>query len=540
LKDGIVVVCEDLSGSNPCVVMALGFDQDEPIPAMTYVMIKNSRNDRRWFGIISRPALNLNQAALGPFNPISMSALHSIGSGQYAQSLLVNPAYLYEVVLCVLIDSERTAGATIRPDIGSTILKATDVEIEKYLGLPSYDGMFAIGMMAVNGAMIEIGHREYNHQILIAGTTGYGKTNTEANLIFNAQANGRWVCIFDHKPDFQDTDRPNSERDSGGEPLPNVSRYCLTRKEDRLLPGERRIRVRPSDLDIELLAATLFPSQGDSVQRDTFEYFAGAEADENEGWSMAGLIRRIESARDIGGKGTPDKRTLDALLRKIPIRWNRTLFWVSTSDATKDRGHDLPGATRRERGDISLSIDAEMQPGRTTIVRLDNQMNGGYPLFFDYVCKQIYSCKANDPSKPRVSVVVEEAQEIFNAERSARESGIRCLLNQIRKGRSKGIGYIVCVQSAGTVPEDIMMNLNTRIVHGHKSAAALAKAIEVDEATAAMVTSFGPGEAMLSIFGAKALVHGHMFQSPFELTKDDGPARQEPIFATNGHDEEGW
>jgi len=35
-----------------------------------------------------------------------------------------------------------------------------------------------------------------------------------------------------------------------------------------------------------------------------------------------------------------------------------------------------------------------------------------------------------------------------------------------------------------------------------------------------MALSFGPGEALIGMFGAKSVVHAQMAPSPFQLTKD--------------------
>ena len=49
------------------------------------------------------------------------------------------------------------------------------------------------------------------------------------------------------------------------------------------------------------------------------------------------------------------------------------------------------------------------------------------------------------------------------------------LAEQIRKGRSLHIGYVISVQSAGDVPESIRNNLNTTIIGRHRNMSILRK-----------------------------------------------------------------
>jgi DNA helicase HerA-like ATPase len=93
---------------------------------------------------------------------------------------------------------------------------------------------------------------------------------------------------------------------------------------------------------------------------------------------------------------------------------------------------------------------------------------------------------------------------------------------QIRKGRSLNIGFTIAVQSADQVPSEILNNLNSRIILRHNNAGQARSALE--KATPEQLSStayFGPGQALVDLFGSNAVVQGQMMRSPFQLTVDN-------------------
>ena len=91
----------------------------------------------------------------------------------------------------------------------------------------------------------------------------------------------------------------------------------------------------------------------------------------------------------------------------------------------------------------------------------------------------------------------------------------------LRKGRSKQLGFVIAVQSASQVPSSIVQNLNSRIIQGQKAEEELKHAIPgLSKELLKMVLSFGPGEALLDLFGTRSIVHAQMAPSPFMLTKE--------------------
>ena len=163
-----------------------------------------------------------------------------------------------------------------------------------------------------------------------------------------------------------------------------------------------------------------------------------------------------------------------------------------------------------------------IQPGHVIVVRITANAGGGrgYGVFLSFLLRKIYELKAHKKVTCPVTTFIDEAQDIFNAGRSFKEAASGMLSENIRKGRSMGIGYVIGVQSADAVPEEIRNNLNSQLIHRHNRWEQAAEAMQrASKQQLAMTASFEPGECLAYLFGSNAVVHCEMRQSPFMLTK---------------------
>lgn len=95
------------------------------------------------------------------------------------------------------------------------------------------------------------------------------------------------------------------------------------------------------------------------------------------------------------------------------------------------------------------------------------------------------------------------------------------LSEQIRKGRSLHIGYVIGVQSAGDVPENIRNNLNTTMVGRHRNLAILRDALPTARADMLeQADKLVPGEMFVDLFGVPSLLLAKMDVSRSQLTGD--------------------
>ena len=119
-----------------------------------------------------------------------------------------------------------------------------------------------------------------------------------------------------------------------------------------------------------------------------------------------------------------------------------------------------------------------------------------------------------------LEIIIDEASDIFRAEsRYLREAATGMLSEQIRKGRSLHIGYVIAVQSAGDVPENIRNNLNTTIIGRHRNLTVLRDALPTARpGMLEQADKLVPGEMFVDLFGVRSLLLTRMDLSRSQLT----------------------
>jgi len=158
------------------------------------------------------------------------------------------------------------------------------------------------------------------------------------------------------------------------------------------------------------------------------------------------------------------------------------------------------------------------------------QAGGGrdYGLFLNYMLKRVYDLKEQRQITFPVLHHIDEAQDLFNGSKQFASAMGNVLSEGVRKGRSRQIAFTIAVQSAAQIPDDILNNLNSRIIHRHNRASEAQRALEkAADAQISMTKNFGRGEALVDLFGASAVVNARMRLSPFQLTTEELLQQQE-------------
>lgn len=427
----------------------------------------------------------------------------------------------------------------------------------------------------------------YQH-LLVCGATGSGKSNTMANLVKAASAYGFCVIIFDHKPDYQDVDKENDEKDDrlwkkfnklGLKPMAfdkaSISYYTLWGQERREAKDEEvPLAVRASDVDEEMLAATIFPSPSDDNQRFMFLALLRAYKDarkENATFTLYDLTEWIgqyagseqEDEDDDSEENPPQPRskakkskdkkrgryvplskmlgfpvsdaTMDAMLRKIATR--RPL-WLDALDkrAPKSRkpveGQQMSmlaelGATASVEKPSAATqagtqyFDPTIHLAKSKIVVIRVAAEGReYGLFLSYVLKRVNSLLSKNKLGFPVVNFIDEAHDIFQGEKAVAEAATKTVMRAVNKGRSLRNAFVFSTQNPSQLPAPILNNLNSRIIHRQNEESQLRLGIPgAPPALMKSCLSFGPGEALVYILGSRATVRAEMAPSPFMLTK---------------------
>jgi len=529
---------------------ALSFEGDPhainppPIGAGDFVIIYDKNQDARWFGQVIEPQRNIPQG-MGRDNPSTAAAMERVLNNQVEASVFTRQTYYYTINLLGEIDAhfDRLISVHRRPRAGSLGKRATEGEVISCLGMPEplRENQFYnnyLGCIHSSNVTIPINDKLLYQHVLVAGATGSGKSNTVANIIKAAQIYNMCVIVFDHKPDYLDTHQPNNEpwlfdRFNHLELVPfglaDVQYYSLYSQTDRM-DGETQIAVRASDISDGMLAAGLFYMDSEELQQQTFRslinYYASEKVhDTKKPWTISEFskwfagIKDTEIAKIFGGS-TPNDLTLAAIKYKLTYRKPEWMDGFGSSSQNGNGGTMLSGAKFQNDGPLGYFSPLEhLGPGKVLVIRI-NTSGREYGLFLTYMLNQIFNLRRTNQVDFPILNIIDEAQDIFSGSRAIRESATSTINEVVRKGRSKQVGFVFALQSVTELPNSILNNLNSRIIHRQNTdeevrAAIPGAARELVKST----LSFGAGEALVSLLGVRGVIHAEMAPSPFLLTK---------------------
>ena len=531
----LVQIADD-QGTDTAIVRLIATGETELIPLFTYLVANSQPNP--FFMQIATSNRNLSRFSPQPFDTIALSQMLALieGRGYATDAVVANISYYDAAVIAMVNPQEVEPVSTpyTRPTTGTIHRLARTNEIVQYLKLPPAEGIDRrIGVLARSGDVevpINLTDRILNHHILVAGSTGSGKSHFLSNVGHAATSGGRSAILFDHKPDHQDHHKANPHPDTqhprayslNGQDAGRIPvRYWTLDLND---PNQHAtvISVRAQDLDAEILAGTIFYRPNEDSQAEIFAHIASNFADGRGQWRVQDLVDHINGNTDgalreqlYGDRGgSLHAGTMGAIRRKINAPGRIPQFIDPQPPAGGFTGQ------RRPTGNI-IQIFAR----GLNVIRINETHSRGYALFLQYLLKaaadyrttpQQTGGETND-----LEIIIDEASDIFKADsRYLREAATGMLSEQIRKGRSLHIGYVIAVQSAGDVPENIRNNLNTTIIGRHRNLTVLRDAMPT--ARAGMLEQadrLAPGEMFVDLFDVNSLLLAKMDLSRSELTE---------------------
>ena len=339
---------------------------------------------------------------------------------------------------------------------------------------------------------------------------------------------GRCIILFDHKPDHQNHHEENPESHSprafrigDSESLDGGSVRYWTLDQSDTNQYARLLSLSARELDPEILGGTIFYHAGEEIQAETFAAIASAYADqqqkENLNWNIwnlidfirdndAGKIKGIFGEADVPLHGT----TLQAIKRKIFRPGSRVPSFIDAKRKLSPLGEPI--------GRVG-QIGEIFRPG-LNVIRIAEDDKRGYALFLSHLLQRAVDTRSSDDDTPRMLMIIDEAADIFRADsRYLKNAATGMLAERIRKGRSLHIGYVIAVQDAADVPENIRHNLNTTIVGRHRHLSTLREALPtVRESFLDNANRLRPGEMLVDLFGVSSLLLVKMDLSRSKLT----------------------
>ena len=364
----LIQIADD-QNTDTSIVRLVGKGEDPLIPLFTYLISESETH--RFFLQVATANRNLSRFSPNPFDSISLSQMLSLVENRgYSRDAIVANITYYDAKIEALIGEEGSPETPfIRPTTGAINRPARTEEIVRCLELPQgHDNDFRIGKLARSGeseVAINADGRILNHHILIAGSTGSGKSHLLSNLAHAAAAMGRAIILFDHKPDHQNHHElnpdPNTQfpqafslngQDSNQHPI----RYYTL---DAYDPNTHShlLSVRAQDLDPEILAGTIFYKPNEDNQAEIFAHiatnYAANRAESGQEWTIQQLIQYIRSTNDnqlrteLYGDNGPrlNTNTMGALRRRIDMP-SRIPSFIDPTPPSDALGH------RRETANI--------------------------------------------------------------------------------------------------------------------------------------------------------------------------------------------
>lgn len=509
-----VQVFDDV-GSDRAMARYVSYGVTPCFSAGQFGIVECQVSKRRYLAQSAGANLNFNRNSLAAFDNTAINQLEMIYAGEMDRDVAIREYFFYELQLLKEIIDERPQSVRVRPQIGAMARAASREEIVRYLGLPVIDERTQIGTIIDTDVPICTALANAMLHTLVAGSPGSGKTNTIANYIAAMLASNCCVIILDHKPDYQHVHYANA--DAPLEPyfrgLKEVDYWYIGSPFPVDGRSENPISVPACELDPEMLSTTIFYRDGEENQREACLRILYAYISKYNGrqWSMQDFREYVVKAPEIKAMEI-NKSTLDAVKDKIQ-RPNRIPKWIDAKVPTM-----LTASAPKFR------IGSLIGPGHAVVIRVSSEASDGreYGLLLSRVLDDVNGLAEKRKLPCPVVIVIDEAQDIFCATRLFRQITSEMLDKHIRKGRSKRIGYIIGVQAADFVPDSILNYLNNRVIHRHNNYEQIRVAANMaTDDQRRMSNTFGPGEALVSLFGASSVVHAQMRRSAFMLTKEE-------------------
>jgi DNA helicase HerA-like ATPase len=562
-----MLVLTDRPGRDGMCVTALEPKGHTSLQLYDYVLIRPpGESSRGWIGQIIKANLNIAKLTNDPFDPTLVQAL--ILKQQIPDVEMAETMEAWEIRLLGEYDGQRLSTLRRRPDPASSVTRLGREDTIRILQLPKYEeqqGNVIGYLLNAEDVPLCVRRPVFRHHIMISGGTGSGKSNTGANLVYQAVRMGFTVFLYDAKPDYTKINQPNSDstvqeiwealkryglKPAGEQSLTRVAIYGIGRAHANKYQGYNVILgFRASDFEPEWLASLFFNPKSDLNQYEEFVNICRELRDTKQHYTLEDVLEvveeRSEEEETKKGEGKKGKSIHRLTARAIISKVNRRRKYMQWLDCVEKEVEEAEEESRQEGPrqavlpfeEITQPVPTPKKPrtepykpknfiGKSQVVYIDlaDVDSQSYALFLGYFLRENQRYLANN-SQARTSGVVEfvdEAHRIFTNDTRYSDLLEDAFNRTMMEGRSLNHGVIISLQNASQVPSSVLNNINTHIVMRQNNRdVARAATQTMGEGFADQSIGLAPGQALCQMFGSTATVLAQMAPSPYELERTD-------------------
>ena len=309
---------------------------------------------------------------------------------------------------------------------------------------PLFAGNLRSGSKVLDVPIYLDGEKVFSHHILIAGTTGRGKSILVSNLLWNAVGRNYGILVLDPHDEYYGRnkiglkDHPNKE---------NIVYY--TSKNAPIGTNTLRIHldiVKPFHFDGVI--------EFSDAQRQCLNLYHKEFGDK---WIEAVILEK-----ELGiGKVFKDD-TMAVVKRRL-------LYLLDLEFSSNQLFCN--GVFQLNSGFATISdICKHLEEGRIAVIDTSNFSGAVELLIGSLIANEIfnkykfYKMNGNLQSKPVISIVLEEAPRVLGKE--ILEAGPNIFSTIAREGRKFKVGLCAITQLPSLIPREILANMNTKIILG--------------------------------------------------------------------------
>ncbi len=389
------------------------------------------------------------------------------------------------VALCkpvARIENGMVVPAKIMPRLGTGARLATAKDLEAITSGKN-DGIF-LGSLRSGSKILELplkidGTDLLSHHILVAATTGRGKSNLLKTMIWSSISSGGFgMLVLDSHDEYY------GRNGSGLKDHPewgNGNLYYSTSPQ----PGGSSLVINLSNVEPDHFFGVMDLTDAQKQAMVLYNRQYGSRWIEN-------LVLGTEEEQ-------VDNRTVRVLRRKL--RLSMGIYGKNGRVICETNAFSQSAGTSTIN-----SIISALESGKTVILDTSRIGDEAELLIGSMVSTEIFARYRNYKGegvlerKPPVSVLIEEAPRVLSEEKIQEEDNVFASI--AREGRKFRIGLIAVTQIVSVIPKTILTNLNTKIILGMEMA--MERRILLDSCSNDMsledqaVASLDRGEAVVS------------------------------------------